>query len=83
MEERMNKLDGLKGAGINPYPYRFGRTHTFRQIRDSYDLLSRDKTVVSTCGRVLTIRGHGKTIFATLADESDKMQISTYPGSLI
>jgi lysyl-tRNA synthetase class 2 len=75
MEERLKKLETLKELGVDPYPYKYDRTHTFRQIRNDFDLLSESGKKVSTCGRIITIRGHGKTLFATLADENDRMQI--------
>ncbi|KPJ70487.1 hypothetical protein AMJ52_09900, partial [candidate division TA06 bacterium DG_78] len=75
MEERLKKLESLRDAGINPYPYTFSRTHVFAQIKKDFETLSQSETVIAMCGRILTIRGHGKTIFATLGDESDKLQV--------
>jgi len=75
MEERLKKLEKLKEQGIEPYPYGFTRTHNFRTIKDDFEDLSQTEKKVMSCGRIFTIRGHGKTIFATLGDESDKMQI--------
>jgi lysyl-tRNA synthetase class 2 len=75
MEERLKKLEKLKELGINPYPYRFDRTHTFRQIRHGFEDLSKAGQTVRTCGRIVAVRGHGKTLFATLTDETDKMQV--------
>jgi len=75
MEERLKKIEKLKELGINPYPHSFNRTHTFRQIRENFATLIGTGQKVSTCGRVITVRGHGKTIFATLADGTDSMQI--------
>lgn len=75
MDERLKKLEKLRELGVNPYPYRFTRTHTFRQIRDDYEQLSKTEQEVQTCGRIVTVRGHGKTLFATLVDETDKMQV--------
>ncbi|MBE0432619.1 lysine--tRNA ligase [candidate division WOR-3 bacterium] len=75
VEERQRKLEKLKESDIDPYPYRYDRTHTFCQIRSDFDTLSRTEARVSTCGRIMTIRGHGKTLFATLMDETDRMQV--------
>src|SRR4030042_496134 len=75
MEERLRKMDSLTKLEINPYPYRFDRTHTFKEIKDNFDILSRDETEAMCCGRILTVRGHGKTIFITMADENDRLQI--------
>jgi lysyl-tRNA synthetase class 2 len=75
MDERLKKLEKLKELGIDPYPYKFQRSHDFRQIRSEFDTLSQTEAKVSTCGRILTVRGHGKTLFATLADEFERMQV--------
>lgn len=75
MEERLNKLKKLSELQINPYPYRFDRTHNFSQIKEDFETLFNSQAVVRTAGRIITIRGHGKTIFATLNDEYEKLQI--------
>jgi lysyl-tRNA synthetase class 2 len=75
MEERLNKLKKLNELRINPYPYRFDRTHTFAEIRAKFEELASAQSAVRTAGRIITIRGHGKTIFATLNDEQEKIQI--------
>lgn len=75
MEERLKKLERLKSLSINPYSYRFDRTHRFREIKGQFEELSNSETVVSTCGRIIAIRGHGKTIFATLNDENENLQV--------
>jgi lysyl-tRNA synthetase class 2 len=75
MEERLKKLQKARENGIDPYPYTFDRTHSFSEIRNCFDTLSESQETVRCCGRILTIRGHGKTMFATLTDSSGKMQI--------
>ncbi|MGQ9464848.1 MAG: lysine--tRNA ligase [bacterium] len=75
MEERLKKLKKLRELTINPYPYRFDRTHNFSQIKENFETLFNAQTVVRTAGRIIAIRGHGKTIFATLNDEYEKLQI--------
>ncbi len=75
MEERLKKLEMAREQGIDPYPYRFERTHTFMEIRNCFDSLSQSEERVKVCGRILTIRGHGKTVFATLSDGVETMQI--------
>ena len=75
MEERLKKLKNLREQGINPYPYTFKRTHSFSEIKGDFEQLNQQETVVKTAGRILTIRGHGKTTFATLSDETEQLQI--------
>jgi lysyl-tRNA synthetase class 2 len=75
MDERQKKLDELRKIKVNPYPYEYERTHTFAEIIDGFEELSRSERRVASCGRILAIRGHGKTIFATLSDEVSKLQV--------
>ena len=75
MEERQKKLDELRKMNIDPYPYSYQRTHTFGEIIMNFDELSDSDRQVTSCGRILAVRGHGKTIFATLADETSKIQV--------
>jgi lysyl-tRNA synthetase class 2 len=75
MQERLDKLRQLRDRGINPFPYQFNRSHTFADIRAHVDELCQSESEVASCGRLLTIRGHGKTAFATCADEHSTMQI--------
>ena len=75
MEERLKKLQALRDAGINPYPYKFERSHTFGQLIKDFEQLIQSQALGAICGRILAIRGHGKTIFATLGDGTYKIQI--------
>jgi len=74
-EVRREKLRKLRAKGLNPYPYRFDRSHTNGQIVERFDDLEAQGTVVAACGRVLAIRRHGKTMFANIGDESGKIQL--------
>jgi lysyl-tRNA synthetase class 2 len=75
LTHRLEKLEALKKEGINPYPYRFDRTHTSADIIGDFDKLSTEGSIVKFAGRITSVRGHGKTTFATLEDASGKMQI--------
>jgi lysyl-tRNA synthetase class 2 len=75
MEERLKKLDKLIELGVNPYPYKFDRSHNFQQIKAQFETLSQTEEKIRACGRIITVRGHGKTLFATLADESGRIQL--------
>jgi lysyl-tRNA synthetase class 2 len=74
---RREKLDQLIARGIAPYAYRFDRTHS---AADAVALLpnvegAHDGPVVRVAGRLIAWRGHGKTAFAHLADDSGKIQL--------
>ena len=74
MEEtqRLDKLNKLKQLKINPYPYKFEKTHQSKEILDN---ASKIKKPVSVAGRLVTIRNMGKASFAHIQDESGKIQI--------
>jgi lysyl-tRNA synthetase class 2 len=75
LKHRLEKLEALRRAGINPYPYRFERTHNSSEIIGDFDRLSAEAVPVRFAGRITGVRGHGKTMFATLQDAVGKMQI--------
>ncbi|WP_435592221.1 bifunctional lysylphosphatidylglycerol synthetase/lysine--tRNA ligase LysX [Nocardia sp. bgisy118] len=67
---RMDKLDRLAAAGIDPYPIAYPPTHTVAAARRSPR-----GTTVRVCGRLLRIRDYGGVIFAVLRDWSDDIQL--------
>lgn len=73
IEERKRKLELLKKAGISPYPSKAKRTHKNNEIIEKYKSLEGQKVIV--VGRILGLRAHGKISFASIADESGKVQI--------
>jgi lysyl-tRNA synthetase class 2 len=75
MDDRLRKIQQLHDKGIEPYPYSFDRTHTFSRLREDFEALSSSENKIASCGRIMTIRGHGKTLFMTLGDESGTMQV--------
>lgn len=70
---RLEKLEKIKKAHINPYPAEAKKTYSLEQVKKDFDML-RDKTL-TLCGRLILIRSHGKATFAHLEDESGRMQI--------
>jgi lysyl-tRNA synthetase, class II len=77
-DHRLAKLADLRAAGIEPYPYRFDRTHTVAEVRVEHaDLGPGTETdaAVTVAGRVLLIRRQGKLIFATMRDRSGEVQL--------
>ncbi|TQM29535.1 lysyl-tRNA synthetase class II [Nocardia bhagyanarayanae] len=67
---RMDKLDRLIAAGIDPYPVAYPPTHTVAAARRSPR-----GTTVRVCGRLLRIRDYGGVIFAVLRDWTDDIQL--------
>ncbi|MDI6861322.1 MAG: lysine--tRNA ligase [Caldisericia bacterium] len=76
MEERdirLQKLKELKEKGINPFEYRFDRTHTANEVKKNFDELQ--NKLVKVSGRVISERLHGKASFITIRDFSGTIQI--------
>jgi lysyl-tRNA synthetase class 2 len=77
--QRLAKTKALKALGIDPYPTRYARTHTFAQIQSEHgpkDLPALEALglQVRVAGRVLTHRIMGKASFATLSDGEARLQ---------
>ncbi len=72
---RLKKIEELRENGINPYPYKFDRSHFTADIVNEFDILSSNEDMVSIAGRIMSIRGHGKTGFGNVQDSKGKIQI--------
>ncbi len=70
---RKGHLDELRKKGINPYPYKFERTHTTENLKENFDSLENKEVAVA--GRVMRIRSHGKSTFLDIQDAFDFVQI--------
>lgn len=81
--ERLRKLEQLRAEGINPYPYKFERTHLAEELRDKHkDLEPGAETtdVVRVAGRIMNERN--SWMFVDLYDESGKIQLFCHKESL-
>lgn len=75
---RLGLVDELRESGANPYPYRFDRTHTLSEVRQTWGHLDdgiETDDAVSVAGRVMLKRDSGKLIFATIRDRSGEVQL--------
>jgi lysyl-tRNA synthetase class 2 len=75
MRIRRDKLHKLAAMGINPYPYRYERTHQIADVLAEFDKLAEQGAKLRICGRIMLIRKMGKVFFADLRDAAAKMQI--------
>jgi len=73
LEIRRQKLTFWQQEGISPFGQRYEVTHTSQQIIENFKEGSEEK--VSSAGRLIAIREHGKSIFAHLKDAKGKIQI--------
>lgn len=78
-EVRIEKLNKLKEAGINPYPSKIMLTGSHIKISDARQSLDKE---VLCAGRIWSTRGHGAVTFADLKDESGIIQILFQKKSL-
>ncbi|MEW9702489.1 lysine--tRNA ligase [Paenibacillus sp. SI8] len=77
---RRNKLDELRALGVDPFGSKYERTHTAKEILDSYEAktkeeLDEEPVEVSIAGRIMQKRVMGKASFAHIQDISGKIQI--------
>src|SRR5258708_25983175 len=75
---RLEKGEALRQAGINPFAYRFERTHGSQQVLDEFSGIAageHGQKEVCVAGRLLTLRDKGKTAFAHIGDQQGKLQI--------
>ncbi len=80
LAQRRFKLSELKRLGYDPYPHRFVYTHTISEIRAAFDdasgaELEHEKTSVRLCGRIMSLRPHGKAGFMDLSDGENRLQV--------
>jgi len=78
-QHRIQEIEELRKLGIDPYPYRYERTHSSRDVHNAFDdvlkageVLENEK--VSIAGRVMALRKHGKSIFFVLQDAHGSIQ---------
>ncbi len=75
LQNRRQKLDKLRELNINPFPFRYERTHQSTQVISNFDLLESSGATVKVAGRLMSIRLHGKTLFAHIKDGVGTIQI--------
>ena len=74
--QRLEKLEKIKALGIDPYPYKFNRTHKSEDLQNKYkDLANSQETndSVTVCGRIHNERNDW--MFIDLYDDSGKIQL--------
>ncbi len=73
---RREKVDAVTALGIPPFGYSFDRTHhAAAAVALHPDGAPDEGAQVRVAGRLVAWRGHGKTAFAHLADESGRVQL--------
>jgi lysyl-tRNA synthetase class 2 len=72
---RLQKLKDMQASGLQPFAYRFERTHNSRTLLADFDKLEQSKEEIRLAGRLMTIRVMGKSIFAHVQDDPGQIQV--------
>ena len=75
---RQRRVDDLRAAGRQPYPYRFDRMHSAADVRELGAELgpgAETDIAVSIAGRLMLKRDTGKLVFLTVADRGVDLQL--------
>ena len=71
---KLEKLENIKSAGMDPYPEHTERTMTNQEALNKFSELAENKTGITLAGRVKSFRLMGNIAFAHVEDGTDKIQ---------
>ncbi len=83
-QERLEKIQRLEAAGVQPYPPRIERTHTAAQALAAQELYEAEHPdvpdappppVVTVCGRIRRVNLKGKVSFMHIEDGTGRIQL--------
>jgi lysyl-tRNA synthetase class 2 len=85
-----DKLEELRRRGIQPYAYSYDVTSSAEEARKQFESADASGslpadgtgTMVRLGGRLVSLRSHGKTMFADLTDRSGRIQLYFKSGDL-
>jgi lysyl-tRNA synthetase class 2 len=75
---RLARVAELRDRGVEPYPYRFDRSHTIGDVRREWGGLddgTETEHAVTVAGRMMLRRDTGKLVFATIRDREGEIQL--------
>ena len=75
MQVRLDKMHKIEEKGLKPFGYRYEFTHRSGDVKENFDALAEGETEVKLAGRVMAIRGHGKTCFMDMQDKDGRIQV--------
>ena len=76
--DRRRKLQALREAGVDPFPYQFGGVEPLASVRASHPSLQPGEETDAShrvAGRIAARRGQGKMAFLDLVDRSGRIQL--------
>ncbi|MEA2097943.1 MAG: lysine--tRNA ligase [Patescibacteria group bacterium] len=74
-QARLDKLNKIKEAKIDPYPAKCKMTHTIKQAFINFDDFSKSKEKIILAGRIKMMRTHGGLMFANIEDQNGQIQL--------
>ena len=75
VQNRIDKMHKIEEHGWRPFGRRFEWTHRSADVKEQFDALAEAEAEVKMAGRVMAIRGHGKTCFMDMQDKTGRMQL--------
>ena len=80
IQNRREKRDALREAGVDPYPIRYRYDAEPHEVHARFgdktaEELDEAAVVLEVPGRVKAMRGHGKLMFVDLWDGREKLQL--------
>ena len=75
MQNRIDKMHKIEEHGWRPFGRRFEWTHRSADVKEQFEALAEAEAEVKMAGRVMAIRGHGKTCFMDMQDKTGRMQL--------
>ena len=75
MQNRIYKMHKIEEHGWRPFGRRFEWTHRSADVKEQFEALAETEAEVKMAGRVMAIRGHGKTCFMDMQDKTGRMQL--------
>lgn len=75
MQVRLQKMDGLSAKDIRVFASKYDFTHRVQDIAAHAEEYVQNEQIVKIAGRLMAMRGHGKTMFWNIQDATGRIQI--------
>jgi len=74
-DERIKKVESLRGQGIDPFVADCNRTAIIAEYNSAFAEYLENQTAETVAGRIISFRSHGASIFLDIHDGTEKIQI--------
>jgi lysyl-tRNA synthetase class 2 len=78
-EKKLKELEEIRKIGIEPYAYKFDRSHLIKEVIEKFSNVKPNERVenvkISIAGRIRSVRQHGKLSFAHIEDSTGRIQL--------